>query len=108
MTVNEEKRYSEIRNTSTPEELSWQIWTKGLEDAMQSSRDCYRIPFVKWINEYVNAQPHTGWNYKTPRALAEDIWRSFRSEDDPHFENLRCILVEWIENYKTSKKEAKQ
>lgn len=61
------------------------------------------IQTVKWINEYVNDQPHVGWSYKTPRALAEDIWRSFRSEDDPHFENLRCILVEWIENYKKLK-----
>ncbi|MDR1504456.1 MAG: hypothetical protein LBT43_18570 [Prevotella sp.] len=95
-----ERRYWEISSCNSPEGLSWVIWTKELEEAMQSSRDCYRKPFVQWIDEYVADAPHVGWKYNTPRKIAEAIWVVFRNEDDDHFEKLRSTLVDWIENYK--------
>jgi hypothetical protein len=98
----EELRYNKIRSCNSPEELSWVIWTKDLEEAMQSSRDCYRKPFVQWINEYTVGLPHAGWKYNNPHELAEGIWHVFINEDG-HFKRLRNTLVDWIENYKLNK-----
>jgi hypothetical protein len=99
--AREEKRYEELRNCTTPEELSFAVWTMDLENAMQSSRDCYRKPFVQWIEEYAQNKPHEGWKYNTPRELAEDIWKVF---DEEYFKNLQQILITWIEQYKTKYK----
>jgi hypothetical protein len=101
------QRYMQLKNCLTPEELSWKIWTKELEDAMQSNRDCYRKPFVLWIEEYASNLPYSIWKYGTPMELANDIWVSFGNEKDRHFDTLRTILVNWIENYKNRKVDKK-
>jgi hypothetical protein len=102
--AREEKRYEEIRNCISPEELSFAVWTKDIEEVMHSSRDCYRKPFVQWINEYASGIPHTAWKYSTPRELAEAIWKPYLDSGDKYFENLRQTLTMWIEQYKKSKK----
>ena len=102
-----ESRYEEIRNCKTPEELSCVIWTKGFEDAMQSSMDIYRKPFVKWINEYVSGKERTEWKYSTPRKLAECIWMSFKEGGREHFGKLHQTFVDWVENYKSEREKNK-
>jgi hypothetical protein len=90
--AREEKKYEEIRNCKSPEELSFAVWTKDMDEAMQSSRDCYRKPFVQWVVEHASGIPHTGWRYKTTREFVEGIWPPFLDAGDSHFENLRKVL----------------
>jgi hypothetical protein len=80
--------------------LSFVIWTKELEDAMQSSREIYREPFRLWIDEYIHDLPHTQWQYKTPLDLANDIWKYCLKEDEPYYKQIKDTLIEWVENNK--------
>ena len=99
-----EKRMRRMKNAKTPTELAYTIWTQQLENAMGSSRDHYRKPFIAWIEAYKNRIAPTQWTkYKTPEELAEDIWNPKIVENDESdilwFGSLRSGLVEWINNY---------
>jgi hypothetical protein len=93
-------RIVEIRNCTSIDEMSFVIWTKELEEAMQSSRECYRAPFRLWIYEYVHDLPHTQWQYKTPLDLANDIWKYYLKEDEPYYKQIKDTFVKWVENNK--------
>ena len=99
------KRLQEMKDATTPEGLAYTIWTKQLEEAMGSSRNPYRQPFVNWISSYAKHTPETPneWSdYKTPEELAEGIWPSkydINESDKVWFGALRSGLVEWINQY---------
>ena len=98
-----EKRLQQMKEAKNPTELAYTIWTKELENAMGSSRDHYRIPFISWIEAYKNKTPPTQLTkYKTPEELAEDLWDPFVETDESDvlwFSSLRTGLVEWIKTY---------
>ena len=98
------KRMQRMQEAKTPTELAYTIWTQQLEDAMGSSRDCYRKPFIEWIEAYKNKITPKQWTkYKTPEELAEDLWNPRIVETDESdvlwFGSLRTGLVEWIKTY---------
>jgi hypothetical protein len=108
----EEKRLKErlqrMKDAKTPTELAFTIWTKELEEAMGSSRDGYRNPFIAWIECYREGIKPRGWSsYKTPKDLAEGIWQPFldRKSDGNWFTELRKDLIDWIEEYKKKERE---
>ena len=97
------ERLKRMKDATTPTELAYTIWTKQLEEAMGSSRDGYRKPFIAWIEAYKsNTTPKEFSKYKTPKDLAEGVWQPFldRNEEDKlWFGSLRSGLVEWINAY---------
>jgi hypothetical protein len=97
---NHKKRIQVIKNAKTPEELSFLIWSKSLDVAMGSSRDIYRKPFVVWITEIKNGLDFSGWNYKTPKDIVEDIYKPYLDLDDKEFyNNLRETIQHKIEEF---------
>lgn len=99
-----ERRMQRMKEAKTPTELAYTIWTQELENAMGSSREHYRKPFIAWIESYKNQTPPTQWTkYKTPEELAEDLWNPKIVENDESdtfwFGSLRAGLVEWIKTY---------
>lgn len=99
-----EKRLQRMKEAKTPTELAYTIWTKELEQAMGSSRDHYRTPFVAWIEAYKNrTTPTQCTKYKTPEEFSEDLWNPKIVENDESdilwFSSLRAGLVEWIKTY---------
>lgn len=100
-----EKRIQSLKDCQTPTDLAFNIWTKQMEEAMGSSRDHYRKPFIEWIESYKSKSTPKNWtSYKTPRDLAEGIWKPFldRSDDYGLFSDLRNALVDWIDQYANS------
>lgn len=94
------KRIESLMNCKTPEELAYNIWTKQSEDCI-GDRSHYRNPFINWIESY-KAKSIPQWkSYKTPRDLAEGIWKPFLDREDDYglFSDLRNALVDWIERY---------
>ena len=99
-----EKRMQRMKEAKTPTELAYTIWTQELENAMSSSRDHYRTPFINWIEAYKNQTIPKQWTkYKTPEELAEGIWNPNIVEsgesDILWFGSLRAGSVEWIKTY---------
>lgn len=99
-----ERRMLQMREAKTPTELAYTIWTQQLENAMGSSRDHYRIPFIDWIEAFKNQTLPKQWTkYKNPEELAEAIWDPKLVETDESdrlwFGSLRKGLIEWIKNY---------
>jgi hypothetical protein len=97
------ERLKTMKESTTPTELAYTIWTKQLEDAMGSSRDGYRKPFINWIESYKSGTKPKEWGkYKTPKELAEAVWEPYldnNDEDKLWFDSLRSGLVEWINDY---------
>lgn len=95
-----ENRLEEIKSCKTPEELSFVIWTKELENAIGSRRH-YREPFIDWIKCYKFDKTPQWKDYKYPKDLVEGIWKPFLDEPgDIWFKSLRETVIEWIEDYK--------
>jgi hypothetical protein len=90
------ERIQSLLDCRTPEELFYNIWTKESERWID-----YRTPFVNWIESYKLKTTPQWKSYKTPRELAEGIWKPFldRSDDYNLFSDLRDALIKWIEDY---------
>lgn len=109
MTVNTEikerlaKRLQVMKEATNPNELSFTIWTKQLEEAMGSSRQAYRDCFIEWIIAYKEKRKPNLWNkYQTPEDVAEAVWPKnleMDESDNLWFGSLRAGLIEWINNY---------
>ena len=99
-----EQRIQTLINCQTPTDLAFNIWTKQMEEAIGSSRDHYRNPFINWIESYKSKTIPQWTSYKTPRDLANGIWKPFLDSPDDYglFSDLRNALVDWIENYALS------
>lgn len=99
-------RLKTMQDTNDPIELAYTIWTKGLDEAKGSSQDCYRLPFIAWINAYKNNETPKEWTkYKTPKDLAEGLWKPYldcNDEDVYWFGSLRSCLIKWIEDYESN------
>lgn len=97
------KRLEEIKLASDPTQLSYAIWTKGLEEAMGSSKQEYRRCLVEWIVAYKGNRKPMYWSkYLTPEDLAEDIWPKYFDIDESDnlwFSSLRNELIKWINEY---------
>ena len=91
-------RLKSMRDCQTPEELSFNIWTLELEQAM-GDRSAYRKPFVNWVECYKSGEVPQ-WRYKTPMEVAEAIWYKSKSREDAWIVAVRQELVDWIERYK--------
>lgn len=99
-----EKRIQSLKDCQTPTDLAFNIWTKQMEEYM-GDRSIYRNPFIEWIESYKSKYTPKNWtSYKTPRDLAEGIWKPYldRSDDYGLFADLRNALVDWIEQYANS------
>lgn len=98
-----EKRLQTLKECKTPTDLAFNIWTKESEEYM-GDRSCYRNPFINWIESYKNKVTPQWKSYKTPKDLAEGIWKPFldRPDDFGLFSDLRNSLVDWIERYALS------
>ena len=99
-----EKRIQSLKDCQTPTDLAFNIWTKQMEEYM-GDRSIYRNPFIEWIESYKSKSAPKNWtSYKTPRDLAEGIWKPYldRSDDYGLFADLRNALVDWIEQYANS------
>ncbi len=92
-----------MKEAKTPTDLAYTIGSKQLEEAMGSSRDCYRKPFIAWIEDYKKkTTPKEWYKYKNPIDLANAVWQPFldNNEDDKlWFGSLRAGLIEWIDDY---------
>ena len=98
------ERLDSLKRCVTLEELALNIWTPKQEEYM-GDRSMYRNPFKEWIHSYKEGTTPSNWHgYKTPRQLAEGIWKPFldRPDDYGWFSDLRDALVEWIEKYRES------
>ena len=95
-----EKRLQSLKDCQTPTDVAYNIWTKESEEYM-GDRSCYRKPFIDWIESYKLKRTPQWKSYKTPRDLAEGIWKLFLDRQDDYglFLDLRNTLVEWIERY---------
>lgn len=99
-----EKRLKRLTSCTTPEEMAFDIWSKNLEEAMQSSRKEYRDGFINWVECYKSDTKKPMWKYKTPEELANAIWQPYLDEPkDTWFPALREALVLWINAYHLSK-----
>lgn len=100
------KRVNEIRSAKNPNELSYTIWSKSLEEAT-SSKKTYRDSFVNWIESKKDGIEPQWKHYKTPSDLAEALWDKnldFDDDDRIWFSALRKELINWINQYlRTSK-----
>ena len=97
------ERLKRMEDATTPSELAYTIWTKQLEEAMQSSRQSYRDCLIEWIVAYKeNRKPNLCNKYQTPMEVAEGIWKPYlcnNEEDKLWFGSLREGLVKWINSY---------
>ena len=99
-----EKRIQSLLDCQTTTDLAFNIWTKQMDEYM-SDRSIYRTPFIEWIESYKSKTPVKMWtSYKTPRDLAEGIWKPYLDREDDYglFSDLRNALVRWIANYADS------
>lgn len=96
-----------IKKAKTPDELTWVLWPKEMEEAM-GDRSRYRNSFKEWLESYKNDRVFKGWSYECPRLIAEDIYKPAfdRYFKDNLFEKLRIALIEWIVKYVESAQNA--
>ena len=96
-------RIQSLKDCQTPMELAYNIWTKESE-ACIGDRSHYRTPFINWVESYKTKTTPQWTSYKTPRDLANGIWKPFLDRPDDYglFSDLRNALVDWIEQYALS------
>lgn len=96
------KRLKDISECETPTDVSYMIWTIGLEEAI-GSRKAYRDCFVNWVESYSEGNPPKYWSsYKKPEEVSNAIWDPMfdnTDEDRIWFSSLRETLTSWIYKY---------
>ena len=97
------KRIQSLMDCKNPNELAYNIWTKESE-ACIGDRAHYRNPFINWIESYKLKTTPQWISYKTPRDLAEGIWKPILDTPNDYglFSELRNALVDWIDRYALS------
>jgi len=91
-------RIRSLNICNTPEELSFNIWTKELEEAIGSRKE-YRNGFVNWIESRKNGTSPQ-WKYVNIKEFVEAIWPPYLDEDkDDYFPLLRNALEQWVNEY---------
>ena len=96
-----EGRMSQIKACSSPAELAQVIWTQKMVEVSPGLEEKRKL-FVEWIRCYVEGlTPQEWYIYRTPRQLAESIWKPWMDADGDGgvFAELREHLVDWIEEY---------
>lgn len=93
-----DEKCRQIDKCRTPEELAMVIWTEK-QVQVTPGVGVMRINLVNWIQAYHDgALPVEWFIFRTPRQLAENIWKP-HMDDDEFFPTLRAHVVEWIEKY---------
>ena len=97
-----QNRIEQIKTCKTPEELSFAIWPKDMDEKI-GSRQSYRDGLTNWIHSFKN-NTKPNWKYKSPREVAEAIWQPYLDEEnDIWFPSLRNTVEDWIHDYKNCK-----
>ena len=97
-----QNRIDQIKTCRTPDELSFAIWPKDMDNKI-GSQNSYRDGLINWIHCF-KTNTKANWKYKSPREVVEAIWQPYLDEEnDIWFPSLRNTLEDWILDFKDSK-----
>lgn len=90
--IRMQKRFESFDNCKTFEELGLNIWPIRSEEYSCSAKN-KRDLFIEWCHHFKNKTKCPNFNHKSPKEIAEDIWKPNWDESDGLFQGLREHLI---------------